>query len=370
MVKVRLSKSSLSIREIFSVIKVLKKGFLGMGNETMLFEQELSSFFGRQAVCVNTGTSALHLACQALGLKEGDEVLVQSITYVASFQAISATGATPIPCDINLSTLQIDLEKAKGKISVNTKAIMPVFIGGYPGELDEIYRFAEKNKLRVIEDAAHAFGSKHNDKYIGSFGDITCFSLDGIKNITSGEGGVVVSADADLMERVKDLRLLGVEKDSENRYKGLRSWDFDVKEQGWRYHMSDINAAIGRVQLKRRDELALKRQRIALLYRKVIRERYQMSEMWNYNDIVPHVFIVMFDTNAKREKCKLKLLDLGVQTGLHYKPNHLLTFFAQPNTKGDFINSEYYYSHALTLPMHPDLRQSEIKKIARIVNNI
>ena len=180
-----------------------------MGKHVQKFEQELQSIFNRPVSCVVNGTAALHLALQACGIDAGDEVLVQSITYLASFQAITASGATPIPCDINLSTLTIDLEDAKKKITPRTKAIMPVHYAGDLEDYDGIYNLAQDFNLRVIEDAAHAFGGKINGKYIGSFGDIVCFSFDGLKNITSGEGGCVTTNDLNIINKIKDARLLG-----------------------------------------------------------------------------------------------------------------------------------------------------------------
>jgi dTDP-4-amino-4,6-dideoxygalactose transaminase len=214
---IRLSKSCLSSLEKKSVAKVLDSEFLGMGSEVKKFEDDLTEFFGRPVLCVSTGTAALHLALQAIGLGKGDEVLVQSLTYVASFQAISATGAKAVACEVNLDNLCIDLDDAKTKLTKNTKAIMPVHYSGGVGDLYEVYLFAEKHGLRVIEDAAHAFGTKYNGEKVGSFGDIACFSFDGIKNITSGEGGCVVTSDQEVLKKISNARLLGVEGDSEKR---------------------------------------------------------------------------------------------------------------------------------------------------------
>ncbi|MBL4888674.1 MAG: aminotransferase class I/II-fold pyridoxal phosphate-dependent enzyme, partial [Candidatus Lindowbacteria bacterium] len=252
---IRLSKCNLTQAERDAVQRVLENDFLGTGPETQAFEQEISEYIGGDVttVCVNTGTSALQVAVQACGIGTGDEVLVPSLTFVASFQAIPATGATAIPCDVSLENALLDLDDAAQRITEHTKAIMPVHYASECGDLDAVYQFAKQHNLRVIEDAAQAFGCSHNGKKIGSFGDVACFSFDGIKNITSGEGGAVVTKDQDVVSRVKDARLLGVEKDTEKRYAGERSWEFDVKEQGWRYHLSDVFAAMGRVQLSRLD---------------------------------------------------------------------------------------------------------------------
>ena len=171
---IRLSKSCLSNKEFTNVSKVLKKEFLGMGNEVKLFENELTNFFKRQTLCVNSGTAALHLALQACSIKKGDEVLVSAVTYLATFQAITATGAKPVLCDVNLEDLNISLQSIKKNFTKKTKAIIPVHFMGHPCELKEIYKFAKKKKIRVIEDSAHAFGSFYKNKKIGSIGDINC----------------------------------------------------------------------------------------------------------------------------------------------------------------------------------------------------
>ena len=224
---IRLSKSSLGEAEKQAVMGVLDREFLGMGAEVQQFEEMLVEYFEKPVVCVSSGTAALHISLQAAGVGFGDEVLVQSLTYVASFQAISSTGATPVACDVEADTLCLDWRDAEKRLTPNTKAVMPVHYAGGVGALNDIYAFAEKYGLRVIEDAAHAFGTDYQGNKVGSFGDIVCFSFDGIKNITSGEGGCIVTDDTSVLQKARDARLLGVERDSDKRYSGDRSWDFD-----------------------------------------------------------------------------------------------------------------------------------------------
>ena len=263
---IRLSKSCIGENEKKAVLRVLENEFLGMGEEVQKFELNLKSFFDRETVCVSTGTAALQLALQAVGIAHGDEVLVPSLTYLASFQAITALGATPVACDILEENFCIDCNDAEKRITKQTKVIMPVHYSGGVGKINEVYELATKYNLRVIEDSAHAFGSVYENKKVGSFGDIACFSFDGLKNITSGEGGCVVTNDKYVIDFIKDARLLGVENDTEKRFAGKRSWNFDVKFQGWRYHMSNIMAAIGIAQLNRFQEFSKKRQELAMLY--------------------------------------------------------------------------------------------------------
>jgi len=366
---IRLSKSCLGELEKKAVIKVLDGEFLGMGSEVKKFENLLSEYFGRPAVCVSSGTAALHLALQAVGIGRGDEVLVQSLTYVASFQAITATGATPIACDINPDNLCIDWKDAEAKLTKNTKAIMPVHYSGGVGNLDEIYAFARRYELRVIEDAAHAFGTKYKDMRIGGIGDIACFSFDGIKNITSGEGGCIVTNDKDVIKKISDARLLGVENDSEKRASGDRSWDFDVNLQGWRYHMSDIMAAIGVSQLKRFSELASKRKKIAKIYSSLLaKNQYIFPFLHNYDNVVPHIYVVRVKGLQNRNELQKRMLEKQIQIGYHYKPNHFLSIYK--NKSLSLPVTEAIFPELVSLPLHPDISKEDVKHIVSSLDDI
>ena len=366
----RLSKSILSIDEVSAVTKILlEDGYLGMGEEVKNFEAEIALYLDvhpKNVVCVNTGTSALHLAVEAL-VEPGDEVLVPSLTFLSSFQAISGARAIPISCDIYEDSLTIDLEDAENKITPKTKAIMAVHYASNPANIEKLYSFAKKNNLRVIEDAAHAFGCMYKNKKIGSFGDVVCFSFDGIKNITSGEGGAIVTSDEHVLNIVKDGRLLSIEKDTDKRYMGERSWDFDVKRQGYRYHMSNLFAAIGRVQLSKLDiEFAPKRQALFSKYIELLRTCNHITLLKQDPNayIVPHIFSVRILNNRRSELIQL-LKEANIPTGIHYKPNHLLTYYGNGKTKIPI--TEKVYNEILTLPLHPDLKISEVEYICKTI---
>lgn len=367
---IRLSKSCIGEDEKLAVTGVLDREFLGMGAEVQQFEQALSEFFGRPAVCVVNGTAALQLALQACGIGPGDEVLVQSLTYVASFQAISATGATPVACDIDPATLTLDWRDAEKRLTPRTKALMPVHYSGGVGALDEIYAFARRHDLRVIEDAAHAFGTVHQGKRVGGFGDVACFSFDGIKNITSGEGGCVVTDDPDVLRRIQDTRLLGVVKDTEKRYAGQRSWAFDVTEQGWRYHMSNIMAAIGLAQLKRFPEMTAKRQHLARCYDELLRGHRQIQNFpKDYDAIVPHIYVVHIRDVLDRKQVQEQLLEMGIQTGIHYQPNHVLGYYSK-RTAAPLPATDAVFPGLLSLPLHPDLDKEDVERVCKALKGI
>lgn len=366
---IRLSCSIVGRAEAEAVSRVIvEDGYLGMGKEVQLFEKEIAEFLGvpkEWVVCVNSGTAALHLVVEAV-TQPRDEVLAQSLTYLATFQAISAAGAVPVACDVLPQNITIDLQDVEKRLSSATRAIVPVHYASNPGNLDSIYDFAHKYNLRVIEDAAQAFGCTYKGRKIGSFGDIVCFSFDGIKNITSGEGGVVVTADQKVAQYVRDARLLGVEKDTEKRYSGQRSWEFDVHRQGYRYHMSNIMAAIGRVQLRRfAGEFAPRRQALARKYRETLGKcdsiRFFDADL---NSIVPHIQPVRV-INGKRDALRAFLEERNIGTGIHYKPNHLLSYYG--GGRVSLPVTEKLYEELLTLPLHPGLSDGDVEYVCESV---
>ena len=364
---IRLSKSCLGPAEKQAVMGVLEREFLGMGTEVKQFEGLLTEFFGRQAVCVVNGTTALQLSLQACGIGVGDEVLVPSLTYVASFQAISATGAKPVACDVDAKTYTLDWHDAEQRISSRTKAVMPVHYGGGVGDIDGLYAFAARHNLRVIEDAAHAFGTTHCGIKIGGFGDVACFSFDGIKNITCGEGGCVVTDDPIILQKIQDARLLGVEKDTEKRYAGQRSWEFDVTGQGWRSHMSNIMAAIGIEQLSRFDDMAAIRRERARLYDSLFNGSSNIQPLLHdYRSVVPHIYVVRIIGLSDRKALQTRLIQRGIQTGVHYQPNHRLTFYSDLS-KPNLPVTESLYSEILTLPLHVELSESDVKWVCDVL---
>lgn len=359
---IRLSRSVVGPLESEAVARVLiDDGYLGMGQEVQAFERELADFLGVPpdwVICVNSGTAALHLAVQAV-TQPGDEVLVQSLTFVATFQAIRAAGAVPVACEVVPETITLDLEDVHQRVTSRSKVLMPVHYASNPGGLAEMYDFARGHGLRVIEDAAHAFGCRYHGKKIGASGDIVCFSFDGIKNITSGEGGAIVTADPAVAQRGRDARLLGVERDTDKRFSGQRSWEFDVHEQGYRYHLSNVLAAIGRVQLKRfPGEFAPARINRALQYRQRLADVPGLRLLdANLGELIPHIQPVRI-LNGQRNALREFLGTLGIETGIHYQPNHLLSLFG--GSRVSLPVTEQLYGELLSLPLHPRLDETEV----------
>lgn len=346
---INVAKPSIGKAELVSIESVLKSGWLGMGSEVFQFENELKKMFNRKhAICVNTGTTAIHLALDALGIKDSDEVIVPSLTFIGTIQPILLCRAKPIFCDVSLEDLNMSVEHLKRLITKRTKAIIPVHYGGAPCNMDEILRIGRDSDIHVIEDAAHAFGSKYNNSLIGSFGDMTCFSFDPIKNITCGEGGAVILDDDDIAKAMMKKRILGIDKDTWNRYKHKRSWFYEVHAKGYRYHMSNINAAIGMVQLKRFEAFAKKRRAIARFYDGALSRAREITLLkHDYKECVPFNYTILAE---KRDELMVYLEKRGVGTVINYIPNHLQPIFGAVKTK--LANTETAYKKIVSIPLH------------------
>ena len=241
---------------------------------------------------------------------------------------------------------------------------MPVHYASNPWHLGEVYDFAKKHGLRVIEDAAHAFGCKYHGRKIGSFGDMVCFSFDGIKNITCGEGGFVVAFDREAASVMQDTRLLSVQNDTRARFKGERTWDADVSRQGWRFHLSNIMAAIGRVQLSRFEkEFVPARKHLAALYRELLTgvQGVELLDQDPEDDIVLHIQPVKV-LNGKMPAVRQYLREHGIPVGVHYKPNHLHSYFSDPSA-APLPVTERLYGELMTIPMHPALSDDDVRLV-------
>ncbi|MCQ9207531.1 MAG: DegT/DnrJ/EryC1/StrS family aminotransferase [Omnitrophica bacterium] len=363
---IQVARPLLGKAELDSVDRVLKTGWLGMGDKVFQFETKLKEMFKRKhAICVNTGTTALHLALDAIGLKKGDEVIVPSFTFVATVQPIVMCGGIPRFCDIRTEDLNMDVRHAGKLISKKTKAIIPVHYGGAPCNMSEILKLAKKHRLRVIEDAAHAFGSRYNGRLIGSFGDITCFSFDPIKTITCGEGGAILLDDRGLSETVTKKRMLGIDKDTWSRYKHKRSWFYEVHMKGYRYHMGNMNAAIGIAQLAKFKKFAKKRKQIAKFYDDKLSNLGAVRIIKrNYSSITPFNYTILAE---ERDRLMEFLNGKGIITAINYIPNHLQPFFKR--NKASLPNTESVYEKILSIPLHAALRLRDAEFVAETIKD-
>jgi len=362
--KIPLSKPLVGNSELNAVKEVFRSGWLGMGKQVFEFEDYLKKFFKRKyVIAVSTGTNAIHIALDAIGVKKGDEVIVPSMTFAGSIQPIVICGAKPVFCDVMPDTLNTSFELIKKKLTRRTKAVIVVHNGGLPCDMDKILTLKKKYKIRIIEDAAHAFGSRYKGKLIGSFGDIACFSFDPIKTITCGEGGAVVLNDKKTADLIVKKRILGINRDTWLRYKHKRSWFYSVKTSGFRYHMSNINAAIGLEQLKKKEPLIKARQDAAIFYEKSLSGLKGVTLIKrDYNKIVPFNFTILAD---ERDRLMNYLRGSGITTGINYIPNHIQPYFNPGKT--NLPNTEYLYERIISLPLYSGIKK---KEITFVVNKI
>jgi dTDP-4-amino-4,6-dideoxygalactose transaminase len=358
---IRVAMAITGEEELAAVRAALSRGYYGLAEKVLEFESILESYLGDgNVVAVNTGTSALHIALDSIGVGPGDEVIVPSLTFVACFQAISATGAKPVPCDIHPDTLLMDVDDVKRKINEKTKALMPVHYAGNPCDMDTIHEIAKQNNIRVIEDAAHAFGSYYKGRKIGGFGDITCFSFDSIKNITCGEGGAVVCREESLADLMKQKRLLGIDRKSHTASWRDRKWHFDVKTQGYRYHMSNINAAIGIEQFKKLEDFIRRRQDICRKYDTAFHDIDETCSLEiDYGHVAPHIYVIRVKND--RDELIEYLKEHGIETGINYVPSHLQSFYK--SSEYELPETEAAYREILTLPLHCGLSDGDVEYI-------
>ncbi|KKL53916.1 hypothetical protein LCGC14_2270640, partial [marine sediment metagenome] len=298
---------------------------------------------------------------------EGDEVIVPSLTFCASIQAITALGARPVFCEINPDNLNMDISDAKNKITNKTKAIMPVHYCGQACDMDALMGIGKNYNIFIIEDAAHAFGSSYKGKKIGSFGDTTCFSFDNIKNLTCGEGGAVVLSDDRIAELIRMKRILGIDKDTWHRYKNERNWFYEVTTQGYRYHMSNINAAIGIAQFKRLDLFIHRKKEIVEKYNDAFINIEGVKILsWNLKETVPFIYIVRV-LKGVREDLIAFLKENGVGAGVHYSPNHLQSFFKPFETS--LPVTELIAEEIITLPLYYDMTNEQVSIVIDAVSD-
>ena len=348
--------------ELEAVHKVFNTRWLGFGSTTKEFEEKLCRFLGaRYIVAVNTGTSALHIALAALDLQPGDEVIVPSLTFVASVQAILAAGARPVFCDVYADTLNMDTRDALRRVTQHTRVIMPVHYGGLACEMDDLLPFARERKIWIVEDAAHAFGSNYKGRKVGTLGDVTCFSFDPIKNITCGEGGAVATDNDEIANRIIPKRILGIDNDTWSRYRNERNWFYEVTVQGYRYHLSNINAAIGLEQLKRFDAFKARKHAIAQRYDEAFQGIKGMTLLThNWVETFPFFYIVRV-LNKQRDKLMKYLKENGIGTGVHYIPNHIQPLFA--DNRVSLPITEQAFDEIVTLPLYYEMTDAEVELV-------
>lgn len=362
---IKSSRGCCSKEELQQVQEAFDYGYFGLAYKTNEFEQEIGKYLGtdRYVIATNTGTTALHLALDSIGISEGDEVIMPSFTFIATAQAVEMCGGKVVFCEIHPDTFLMDVEDVRRKITNKTKAIMPVHYAGRPCDMDALMEIHEKTGIRIIEDAAHAFGSEYKGQKIGSFGDITCFSFDSIKVITCGDGGAIITNNDAVEDFAKKKRLLGIDRKTmvEKDWK-KRSWVYDVTTIGYRYHLGNINAAIGLAQLKKIDRFIQRRREICHLYDDELKGVTGIQLMPSkYDTITPFMYVVRIKDD-KRNALKDFLMENDIESGISYIPCHTFSLFKEDGA--NLPITDQIYKEILCLPIHPELTDEDIREVA------
>jgi dTDP-4-amino-4,6-dideoxygalactose transaminase len=354
-----------------AVVDALADGWLGMGKLTQEFEACIASFLGleeRRVVAVNTGTSALHIALRLAGLVPGDEVITTSFNYVADHQAVRMCGAQPVMADIREDNLGIDVASAERMLSGRTRAILPLHFAGIPANLDEIYRLADAHGLRVVEDACHAFGTYSEGRRIGSFGDLTCFSFDPVKIVTSLDGGCVIVPDAESRDVLRLYRFLGVDKETHLRYQNARAWEYDVVSDGFRYHLNSISAAVGVSQMARIDEFIETRQASCSAYSAAFADLpWCRPVAMSFTGISPFIYSLRV-LEGHRAALIEHLAERGVATGIHFVPVHRHSHFKDCRVDALPV-TERVCEEVVTLPLHSLMPSTTLERVIDAVTS-
>jgi len=356
-------RPSITEQEIQAVCDVLRSGWLGLGPVTKEFEDALEEYFGvPEVVTLNSGTAALHLALRVLDIGPGDEVIVPTITFVSTAHVAEYCGAKVVFADIDEDTLCVNPDDVCRKITPKTRAIFAVHYGGHPCEMDRLSDLAGARSIHLIEDAAHACGAIYRGIKIGALSPLTCFSFHAVKNLTCGEGGAVATMNPLFGKKLRELRWMGISKDTFSRSDPDRvyAWQYWVNELGYKYHLHDIGAAMGLVQLKRLDENNRKRRTIMERYNRAFEphgwierppERPEVQSSWHiYHIKVP-----------ERDRLIAHLKRRAIAPGVHYYPIHMHPYYASHESQCPV--AEEIWKRILTLPLYPDMTDEEIERV-------
>jgi len=371
---------SIGEEEIAAVERVLRSGWLTTGPVALEFEKEFAQYIGcKHALAVNSGTSALQLALDAIGLTSDDEVLVPTYTFTATAEVVTYFGAKPVLCDSLPGGFNIDPADAEKRITSKTKAIIPVHIGGEPCDMDAVESLAVRHNLHVIEDAAHALPASFRSRRVGTISEFTAFSFYATKTITAGEGGMLTTNDDTYAKRAAVMRLHGIGNDDAwKRYSRSGSWEYQVLDAGYKFNLPDILAAVGLAQLRKCDRFHEIRCSIAEQYRNKLGELKELElppvgpdnskHAW-------HLFIVRVKPNVlelDRDAFIEQLKNKGIGTSVHFIPLHRHPFYQQHYGVGlgDFPNADNAYLRSISLPIFPGLSNEQVHIIIEGVRQI
>jgi dTDP-4-amino-4,6-dideoxygalactose transaminase len=361
--------------EINEVVETLKSGWLTTGPRTFQFEEDFRQYVGcRQAIGLNSCTAGLHLILAASDFSPGDEVITTTMTFPATASAIIHAGLCPVFVDVELGTMNMNVDQIENKITSLTRAIIPVHFAGHPCDMDPIMELAKRYKLLVVEDAAHALETKYKKKKIGSLGNPTAFSFYANKNITTGEGGMLTLNNESLAEKIRMLRLHGISRDAWKRFgkSGFTHWELHAP--GFKYNMADINAAIGIHQLKKVDRFFQLRKKYASLYDLAFVQipELEILETLEYAEPSYHLYIISLkleQLKATRDEFIEAIQLAGIGVAVHYKALHLQPFYQKEygTIQNDFPIATSYSEKVISLPLYPLMSIKDVEKVIGVV---
>jgi dTDP-4-amino-4,6-dideoxygalactose transaminase len=367
--QIPLYKALVEQDELDAVAGVLATGRLGMGALVSEFECAAAHAIGaehRYAAAVSTGHAALHLAVILAGIGPGDEVITPSLAHLADVQAIAAAGATPVFCDVDEATLCLDVERAAELVGPHTKAVLALDYGCHLCDHDAVGDLADSAGLRVIHDAAHAFGSSYGGRPIGSFSDLCMFSFDPVKTLSCIDGGLLLVRSEDELRRVQRLRRIGSSEPAEMMYRNERAWTFDVAEVGYRYHLSNVHAAFGMAQLRKLDRIRAARQWACRQYNEQLAEADWLDlPDTDFADVNPFLYYVRVP-GGRRDEFRAKLEGFGIETGVHWHPAHRLTQFSTCR-QGPLTVTDRAADDLVSLPLHSDGDPETIDRVCEAI---
>lgn len=371
-------RPSIGQEEIEAVSEVLRNGWLTTGPKTQQLEKAFARYIGcKHALAVSSCTAALHLALDAIGLKEGDEVLVPTLTFTATAEVVAYFRAKPVLVDCEPCYFNLDMPDAEKKITARTRAIIPVHFAGHPCDMDALLELAKAKGLLPIEDAAHALPAKYHERSIGTLSTITAFSFYATKTITTGEGGIVTTDDDRLASRISLMRLHGMSQDAWKRYSAQGSWRYEVLEAGFKYNLTDIQAALGLVQLAKCDAMWRRRLAIAKRY------SYGLSPVDAYRTppVAPHVqhawhlYVILVEpavVRMHRDQVIEELHQRGIGTAVHFIPLHLHPYYQREwgYRPGEFPVAENYFERCISLPIYPGMTDNDVDRVIESLTDI
>jgi dTDP-4-amino-4,6-dideoxygalactose transaminase len=363
--------------DIRAVLEVLRSGWLTTGPRVREFESGFARYTGAShAVALSSCTAALHLALAAIGITEEDEVILPTMTFATSGEVVLYFKARPVLVDCQKGSFHVDPEQIARAITRRTRAILPVHYAGYPCDMDAILAIAQQHGLRVIEDAAHALPSRYKSRIVGTLGNITCFSFYATKTLTTGEGGMATTESPELAERMRMLSLHGISKDAWKRYSAEGTWRYDILEAGYKYNLTDIQAALGLSQLAKCDAMRERRVAIAKRYSDGLSslEAYEVPSAPQHTHAW-HLYVLQVQPAAlriDRDRVIDELKKRGIGTSVHFIPLHLHTLYQQQlgYRNGQFPNAEESFSRAISLPIYPGLTEQDTDRVIEALHDI